>query len=294
MTKRGSTGMISSGLLAVLTGIAVLVGCEGDKPDTSAADGFFSDNPFNATGRSAPTMRINPVVANAVTVGQIIDFAVLGGEGPYQWRIASKVGGHLRIVDDKQAKYDVKALLDNSVIVRDRNNAVAVAYVQGEQGLSILPTTASIEKDGGTVQFRAKGGQPPYTFELALPQIGEITGSGLYTRKGVGEQVVYLFDRSGNAAAASVNQPETTLTLTVTPASATLGTNDLFAVFAVKGGSPPYFWTTGVGSVSAPVGSSTVYNRPHAMYVGSDFVTVTDSSVPAALTVSAIVTMNLD
>lgn len=289
MIRTRLTGILSTGMLALLAALAVLIGCEdGGKPDTSALNDIGE---FTSSTRNPISIRINPATVTLTTVGQEYVFTVQGGTGPYKWRVATQANGKLRIKADNQAIYEVERIANNVVLVTDSKGQSAGATLSSTKALRILPDTVTINDIFGTVQFSVLGGQTPIRYELGSTDIGTITSGGLYTRTGTGQQTVTAIDANDDAVVATVSQPEDVPALTIEPSSATLGTNQTAAAFSVEGGVPPYGWAVGgPGSLAIAANTtSAIYTRPSPTTDGGVVLTVTDA---VGQTVLGSITLN--
>ncbi|MBI3090154.1 MAG: carboxypeptidase regulatory-like domain-containing protein [Candidatus Tectomicrobia bacterium] len=150
--------------------------------------------------------------------------------------------------------------------------------------LSLTPQSARLTA-GGMQTFQAAGGTGTYRWEVTSGDLSSLTGpSTVLTAPGVaGTHFVILSDTAGGIVTAKV---EVSRPLVLTPASATLpfaGT----ATFTAIGGSPPYTWSAGTGTVEPTSGTETTYTA--AGVAGRDSVRLRDSSgseVMAAINVT--------
>jgi len=121
--------------------------------------------------------------------------------------------------------------------------------------MRINPSQVNIDTVGQVYLFRVQGGTPPYTWKVALPSNGNISGNasdqGNYTVSRVANNTVLVQDSQNRAARADITGGST---LKVTPSSATI--EDLLGKvnFVVTGGSPPYTFNltlTDIGTITA-------------------------------------------
>ena len=280
----------------VVLAIAIMIGCDHSKPNTTPSAGLFAD--FDDTisqlrlDPDLNTLRVRPDIVTVESISDAFEFEVDGGQDPFTWSVANPGNGTVTVLADSTGLYTATRVAKNAVVVFDSTGHWGAGEVFAVNGLDIVPDAVTIETIGGTIQFTATGGEPPYTFVLGSPGIGMITVAGLYTRTGEGDQVVTVIDANEAQDSATVSQPEIALTVTVQP-DPTLGTNQTVVALIVDGGVPPYAWAVfgGVGTLSVVVGSSTTFIRTTPTTDGSAVITVTDSSAPM-LTVAVGLTLD--
>jgi len=277
--------------------IAIIIGCDHDKPNTKPSAGVFTD--FDDTISSLRldpdlnTLRVRPDIVTVESISDSFVFEVDGGQDPFTWSVANAGNGSVTVLADSTARYNVTRVAKNAVVVFDSTGHWGASEVFAVNGLQLLPSVATIETIGGTIQFSATGGEPPYTFVVGVPSIGMITTGGLYTRTGDGEQVVTVIDANEGTDSSTISQPDIVMTVTVTP-DPVLNTNETVAALVVDGGLPPYAWAlAGPGSLPVTTASANTYTRTPAAVEGTAVITVTDSSAPMLVTVVAL-TLNND
>lgn len=155
----------------------------------------------------------------------------------------------------------------------------------GSGVVTLTPDSATVGTVGGRAVFAFNGGTAPYTWDVADPSKGTISGSGaqgVYTATVVGENDVIAYDRSGNAAIAKITGSSggsSGAELAVSASPATLDSNGSMSVLKATGGVEPYSWSVATGTkggfVGADTGTTVVYVRNAA---GDNAVTVTDST----------------
>lgn len=152
--------------------------------------------------------------------------------------------------------------------------------------VTISPDSAVVNTVGGRAVFAFNGGTAPYTWDVADPSKGTISGSGaqgVYTATVVGNNDVIAYDRSGHAAIAKITGSSggsSGAELAVSASPSTLDSNGSMAVVKATGGVAPYTWAVADGLQGGFVGpdttgASVVYYRNAA---GDNAVTVTDST----------------
>ncbi|MGE4133255.1 MAG: hypothetical protein AB7F86_16550 [Bdellovibrionales bacterium] len=143
--------------------------------------------------------------------------------------------------------------------------------------LTLSPPSANVVP-GGTVQFTASGGSPPYQFSLGPGSPGSLSQGSATTvtynapTSGSAGQVL-VKDSSGNSAVANIligNTGSGGLVLTPSTVAVAAGAQ---VTFSVSGGTPPYYLSATAGSFN-----QTVYTAPTSG--GTVTVTATDSSSP--------------
>lgn len=220
-------------------------------------------------------------------------FVAVGGVEPFAWSLADGLLGHLSAGSGRQIVYTRDRPGDNTVILTDGSNTVAIALVSQPDttdALAVSPTSATLANNGDTTVFLAAGGTAPYTWYVGDATRGHLSGntgdSVVYTRDAEGNNTVVLTDRFGNTVVASVVQ-SVPATLTIVPGNATLNYTTDTVVFVANGGLPPYRWNvadTNRGVLSAGSGNSVTYTR---VGPGNNTVTLRDND---AHTATAIVT----
>lgn len=180
------------------------------------------------------------------------------------------------------------------------SSAVATNSTSGSSGSSASPLTISPAVDGvlvgGTADFAASGGTPPYSFTvLSGGAGGKVTSSGVYTAPSQsGTDTVQLADKVGLISDATITviaaQP-----LQISPAAVTLNGGSTFQ-FAASGGVSPYTYAvstgsgtvTSAGSYTAPgsAGSYTVQVTDHVANTSKATVTVLSNGSGSPLVVT--------
>ena len=266
--------------------IAIIIGCDHDKPNTKPSAGIFSDSDDTISSlRLDPdlnTLRVRPDIVTVESISDSFVFEVDGGQDPFTWSVANAGNGSVTVLADSTARYNVTRVAKNAVVVFDSTGHWGASEVFAVNGLTLIPADGTIEVSGGTIQFSVVGGEPPYTFSLGVPGIGTITSGGLYTRTDEGEQFVTVIDANEGTDSSKITQPAEQLSITTIPASGTLGTNDTLMTLNVDGSVGPYFWFIVVGStpggttLSPASGSSTVFDRVAPLADGFTIISVTN------------------
>ena len=162
--------------------------------------------------------------------------------------------------------------------------------LDGPEGipLSLSPGSAQVSVND-TLDFRAEGGVPDYTYSV-ISGTGTIDPeTGLYTAPGIeGTEVISVKDSYGKVITASVEVivgggiP----VLVISPSSITVYKGST-ATFTATGGIPPYTFSfiAGIGDIN-PAG---IYTAPNT--TGTATVRVTDSTIPTPQTGNGNVTI---
>jgi hypothetical protein len=142
---------------------------------------------------------------------------------------------------------------------------------------------------GGTYDFTASGGSPPYDFRIksgggAISLVGENVGR-FEASSSEGLVFLELIDGEGATKDAKVNVLAPPA-LKISPSEIWINTNDTFT-FSVLGGAPPYTFTVLTGTGTFPVPTSGEYHAPGTAETSS--VRVIDSlSVQNDATVNVV------
>lgn len=124
----------------------------------------------------------------------------------------------------------------------------------GAPALSIDPsdvTVTNVAGMGHVIQFMARGGKEPFSWELAVASAGTIDVQPntrtalvyLYPRDDFSANVLLVYDSTGNAAVASiVGLPISQGALSVAPSSVELNYDEEMVKLFALGGVPPYTW----------------------------------------------------
>lgn len=149
--------------------------------------------------------------------------------------------------------------------------------------LQITPVSATASIVGQEIIFTAKGGYGAYHWSVANGGNGKIASRGadqaMYICLRVGNNNVIVQDDEGHFASATITPVVDAMT--ISPASVSLSAGELNASFTVRGGTPPYSWTSGnpgLGTVSYSADSSYVaaYKAVAGAY-GHNVITVIDA-----------------
>lgn len=193
-------------------------GCEGDS-DSSGADAYFANNPYNSETRGEPNasqLRVSPTIARISVPGQQVVFSASGGDGSYMWRVSDTSVGTVHSLQTAQCYYTCIIAGYNTVRVTDRNGRWATAQVTPVQdSMSITPSSTTIDLSSTVhASFAVSGGSPPYSWSVANPSLGSISYSvsasyqAAYTAIAgrYGTQVITVRDADSRTATASVTQ----------------------------------------------------------------------------------------
>jgi len=195
--------------------------------------------------------------------------------------------------EDEPSTGSLDKYFANNPYISDPRSTPANAVLQ------ITPGRASVTTKGEQVHFSVKGGAGPYSWGVAEPANGTITPQGgsshaIYTVTKIAANNVIVNDTTGHAAIGDITSGIGTVS--VSPATATLATNETALVLTASGGTPPYAWAiasspSGSGSsVSAAAGKQSLYTRT-AGPTGTAVVSVTDEGGAGT---SAFATLTLE
>jgi hypothetical protein len=170
---------------------------------------------------------------------------------------------------------------------------------------SINPSNATLPDTSTTVVLQAVGGHIPLVWQVSDSSLGTLSGDGqtvTYTRIAgkYGVNLVTVTDSMAWTATATISQPANTTTTNtlpqISPASVTLVSDGNQVVFTGSGGSEPYTWSVGNGSLGrsdTAANNQTLYTRLAAgdntviMYDADGQVAVASISQPtSSLTVT--------
>jgi hypothetical protein len=255
---------MKSGDGAVTTGGSYSTGAAGtDQVQVEDSSG----NVAFATVVVAPVepLRISPATVSILT-GQDLTFSASGGVPPYTYRLISGSGGMSGATYTAATPGIAKVRVTDSLTNADE----ATVTVQAIPPLTILPSAATI-LEGGTIDFAATGGTPPYTFSMKSGD-GEVTTSGAYKAGAAGTDEVQVEDDGGITVVANIvvqAVPE----LTISPSAITLLDGDE-TTFTASGGSPPYAFTV-VAPGPGTIDGNGLYKTSGT---GSALVRVTDQN----------------
>ena len=193
-------------------------GCETDS-DSSGAEAYFANNPYNSESRGEPNasqLRVTPSTARIGVPGQQVVFTASGGSGSYLWRVSDTSVGTVHSLQTAQCYYTCKAVGYNTVRVTDRDGRWATAQVTpADDTMSITPSSVSLDLSTTVhASFAVSGGSPPYSWSVANPSLGSISYSvsasyqAAYTAIAgrYGTQVVTVRDADSRTASATVTQ----------------------------------------------------------------------------------------
>jgi hypothetical protein len=202
-------------LLCACLAVIYMAGCELDE-SVSDADSYLTDLAQRAgVDPSLATLTMDPPSALATREGQQVVFSVTDGEGGFTWSVSDYSVGSIRVTeaDDRTAVYTVDKVAANEVIAFDSRGQAALAEITTrETDLTVIPTsrTFSNAAAGATAGFLAKGGAPPYSWDVTLPALGTIqpaTGTNVtyvVATNATGENIVVLTDSVGDFVTATV------------------------------------------------------------------------------------------
>ena len=115
--------------------------------------------------------------------------------------------------------------------------------------VTISPTYANVTYAGERVHFEVTGGSGSYTWDVSIDANGTINPQGsfgnrataIYTVTTAGVNDVIVYDADGDAAIAYISGGFATLS--ISPATATMATNDTTLILTASGGRTPYTWS---------------------------------------------------
>jgi hypothetical protein len=276
--------------MALLTsvGISVLMpGCNDDGGDPTGDE-----------------FRLTPSSAELWKSGDAVVIQAVGGLEPFRWTTTDTNGSMGTLSGSgRTVSYTRGARNGANVIqVTDSRTWTASATVfqqdaatTGTSDIAVSPATISLNENRDTAVFLASGGSGTYTWTVADARLGHLSGRDgtqvVYTRDRSGNNTVILNDADGNAATATITQPDQTADLAIDPPSASLASEGDRVVFVAAGGTPAYNWTVADGTrghLDVSTGTSVVYTRDK---IGPNTVTVSDrygNVVTAVITQPAI------
>lgn len=158
--------------------------------------------------------------------------------------------------------------------------------------VTVSPATVSVVA-GGTQQFTATGGTPPYAWTVANAAMGTITtANGLFTAGAIaGSTSILVRDNVGVQTQASVTVTAATIPaaptpLALAPVASSISVNQT-ATLTITGGTPPYIWSTSnptIASITPNANPSTAVLR--GLRAGSVTVSARDSATSPATVAS--------
>lgn len=150
--------------------------------------------------------------------------------------------------------------------------------------VSISPESVTAGFSGQKFNFRAVGGKPPYTWDVAVPANGTIvplssTYEAVYTVTLVDDNSIIVYDSRGQAGIASVRGKFSALVATADPDTITQPGGR--SILTATGGIPPYTWTVAdiaLGSIDGPNTGNTVVYVASTVGSGDNTVMCQDSA----------------
>jgi hypothetical protein len=268
------------GLTMLLIGIGAFVGCEHGKPDTSEIGAALAGTPPSGGG----AIGISPVASRVSRVDEEVIFKAVNGSGSgYKWSVANKANGFLRIVSPTDVRYVVSRIAENTILLTDSAGNAASAAIVTSLDLALIPSEVSLTINGETVDFKALGGDLPYTFSVTHPARGTFVVTGFdtltYTRATKGDNELVVTDGNGFIDTATISQQDPTPPV-ISPSTSTLSSNINSVLLSADGGTEPYTWSviSGTGGVNPTAGKQTIYTSNPADPIGNYFVRVTDAN----------------
>ena len=191
----------------------------------------------------------------------------VGGVAPLIWSVTDPTRGEVSGDGETVTYVSTGELGVNTVEVMDGRAFIATATITQtdavDEPLTLTPSEATIDSDGGKVVFAASGGTPAYRWSIGNESRGSFSvkndAESIYKRLSEGDNTITVVDQRGFAAVGSISQPASP-PLAISPSSATVNTNGTL-VFTAAGGTGAYTWSiaSGAGIVSPATGSSTVF-----------------------------------
>ncbi|MCM2280035.1 MAG: hypothetical protein NDJ89_18330 [Oligoflexia bacterium] len=218
-----------------------------------------SDSQFPSANAAQTLVTVNPPIAispEAVTlaVDNSANFSASGGVAPYVY--SASAGS----IDASTGSFTAPAATGTvTVTVTDARGHSAQATVTVNPALAIAPATETLVV-GGSRNFSASGGLPPYTFAVLSGGGAVNSSTGAYSASASpGTAIVRVQDALGNSSDASVTL---VTALSISPATISLLKGSSLA-FTSSGGALPYVFSlvSGGGSIDA---SSGLYSAPEA------------------------------
>jgi uncharacterized protein (TIGR03437 family) len=308
LTLNSSTGVISGTPTTLGTTNFTIQIADSSQPPSTVSKAFTLavSGPLTITTTTIPSGTVN--VAYPGTTLQAV-----GGTFPYTWAIVSgalpaglslnTVAGVITGTPTAAGPFSFTAAVSDSSVPKPQT---ATESFRGTIAAGFTITTASVP--GGTVNvpyptttLQASGGTSPYTWSISaggLPaglSLNSSTGviSGIPTMAGQFSFMAEVTDSSGPAPriAAQLYTGTIVPALAVTTSSLANGTVNVAypsTTVQASGGTPPYTWSisTGVLPAGLSLNSSTgvISGTPTAAGTFAVTITVTDSSIPTALT----------
>jgi hypothetical protein len=165
--------------------------------------------------------------------------------------------------------------------------------LDGENVVHLEPSQGIVATAGQVITFRAFGGTAPYTWDVAIRDVGSVTPSPVtsdtatYRAEEASLNSVIVTDANGHSAVASISQPGSAA-LSITPSSVTLLRPAAGTVvqFVANGGVPPYgHWNVAFPEVGTVDGNG-LYTVVATGVNASNVVSVTDAA--GTLAVAAV------
>ncbi|MBN2302423.1 MAG: hypothetical protein JXN60_07910 [Lentisphaerae bacterium] len=225
--------MTKLAVVVIITGTAIITGCEEDKSRTDL-DKFFDEHPYISDPRenADQSLVMDPESAQVTFVGKQVTFYCSGGTPPYQWTVVNSARGTITSATGTQtpspagiysAVYKTTIVADNTVVAYDQNHNAAIADIVGvPPTFTITPSTdtilvptndlGAVVPAGVTVNLRATGGAQPYgTWMSSADSIGTVAAidnsSAVFTYStsgAYGSCLVSLTDADGKIVTAEM------------------------------------------------------------------------------------------
>ena len=264
-----------------------------------------NDDAGNPTGDE---FRVTPSSAELLKSGDAVVLQAVGGLEPLRWTTTETNGSMGTLSGDGRTVTYTRGARNgaNVIQVTDKRTWTASATIfqnaapTGTSKMVISPATVSLNENRDTAVFIANGGSGTYAWTVADGQLGHLSGRDgtqvVYTRDRAGDNSVILNDSDGNAATATITQPDLTANLAISPGSAALTKNGDTAVFTLSGGTAPFAWRvadTANGHLDTSEGTTAVYTRdadgPNSVIVSDRFGETVTAAInqadPANLTI---------
>lgn len=202
-------------------------------------------------------------------VGDVLQFGVAGGVGPYVWSTSPNGVGQ---IDPNSGLFSALSQGLTDVTVSDSlgiSRTSGSIRVLSAQLLTLTPMRADM-MPGEVLTFSVNGGIPPYQWQVSDRSIAMVDNLGNVTALGNGSFSVTVTDGSGNSVTSNnISVSE----LSISSHTSNLRINESVAL-TVKGGTPPFQWRVSNSNLANIATDGTLT----AVSAGSIRVTIMDAN----------------